>query len=279
MPEPESILQCPVCQGPLLQTDNGLACDKGHQFDQARQGYVNLLLVQQKKSRAPGDDKEMVLARSRFLEIGRYQPLADELLKATEKFWPDVQHWVDLGCGEGWYTKQLAQTHPTTQGYGLDISKQAIQAACKRSKKICWLVGSAANTPFMPQSLEGATVLFSGIYGDELLRVLKPGGMVVTIGTDSDHLLSLRQTLYPKIRQSEFNARRYLPERFSLEYEKEVKFEWIPDSEQELNDLLTMTPHHWRVSPERKTKINELINLPMIAHFRIQVWQLDSAAG
>jgi 23S rRNA (guanine745-N1)-methyltransferase len=279
MAEPESILQCPVCRQPLRVNDTGLYCDHGHQFDRARQGYVNLLLVQQKKSRQPGDDKQMVQARSRFLETGRYQPLADQLLKATDKFWPDVEHWVDLGCGEGWYSQQLRKSHPNADGYGLDISKQAIQAACKRSNNLTWLVASAANTPFQPQSLEGATVLFSGIYQEELLRILKPGAILLTIGTDSEHLLSLRQKLYPEVRQSEYSARRYLSERFSLEYEKEVKFEWIPDSEQELNDLLTMTPHHWRVSPEQKSKINELINLPMIAHFRIQVWQLDSAAG
>jgi len=266
-------LQCPVCQQPLHTEGNSLRCQQGHCFDKAKQGYTNLLLAQHKRSRSPGDDKAMVDARSRFLALGRYQPLADTLLKKIEKFWPDANHWLDLGCGEGWYTHQIQQDLPNTQGIGIDISKEAVAAAGKRSKDITWLVASGSRIPLFDDSVDAGALLFTRIFASELSRVIKPGGSLVTVGSGEEHLLQLRQTLYPKVNQSNFDAAKELEPLFKLDYQKEIKFEWIPDSEQELLDLLTMTPHHWRATTERKSQIVELINKPMIAHFMLQIWE------
>ena len=49
------MLACPICSEPLNAVDNGVACPAGHRFDRARQGYLNLLPVQHKNSRDPGD--------------------------------------------------------------------------------------------------------------------------------------------------------------------------------------------------------------------------------
>ena len=268
-----NLIQCPVCANPLDINDLGLSCEQGHQFDYSRQGYYNLLLVQHKKSKNPGDDKNMVTARTKFLELKRYQPLADAIQHTCQKFWPDVQSWVDIGCGEGWYTRQVLEKLPGTQGYGLDISKFAVQAACKRSQKITWLVGSANRLPFFSNSMEGALVLFSRIMPDEIIRVLKPGGILITAGTGPDHLIQLRQLLYPEVNQRVFDARDQLPPQFEGLYDKEISFEWIADSEDELNDLLTMTPHHWRISPQQRHRLPELINQTLTGQFRLQAWE------
>ena len=73
------MLICPLCQASLAPVDNGVACNLGHRFDRARQGYLNLLPVQHKNSRDPGDNAAMVEARRRFLEGGHYAPLARRL--------------------------------------------------------------------------------------------------------------------------------------------------------------------------------------------------------
>lgn len=39
--------RCPLCAQPLAEEGNCLRCAAGHSFDIARQGYVNLLNVQQ----------------------------------------------------------------------------------------------------------------------------------------------------------------------------------------------------------------------------------------
>lgn len=61
------MLICPLCSAALGEVDNGVACPAGHRFDRARQGYLNLLPVQHKKSLDPGDNAAMVEARRQFL--------------------------------------------------------------------------------------------------------------------------------------------------------------------------------------------------------------------
>ena len=50
--------RCPICAGDLALLQDGARCPLGHQFDRARQGYINLLPVNHKGSREPGDGAE-----------------------------------------------------------------------------------------------------------------------------------------------------------------------------------------------------------------------------
>ncbi|MHB8820900.1 MAG: putative RNA methyltransferase, partial [Pseudomonadaceae bacterium] len=119
------MLICPICQAPLSAVDNGVACPATHRFDRARQGYLNLLPVQHKNSRDPGDNQAMVEARRRFLDGGHYAPLARRLAELAAERAP--RRWLDIGCGEGYYTAQLAAALPRAEGYALDISREAIK--------------------------------------------------------------------------------------------------------------------------------------------------------
>ncbi|AJQ96753.1 putative RNA methyltransferase [Gynuella sunshinyii] len=279
MDKTQPVLKCPVCSQPLDNTDFGLACAAPHTFDRAKQGYVNLLMSNHKRSRSPGDDKEMVTARTRFLDLQRYQPLIEAVIHCADKFWPDVQSWVDLGCGEGWYTQRLNEHLDFAKAFGLDISKHAVMAACKRSRQIDWYVASSARTPFMDQSMDAALILFAQLEPQELIRILKPEGSLIIAGAGSDHLLPLRELLYEQVNFNHFDPSTQLAPQFELAYDKEIKFEWIPENDQELYDLLAMTPHNWRVKPEKKEAITELTGKLMTGHFRVQVWELVSSAG
>jgi len=68
-------LICPICQLPLEAQGRSLRCGRNHSLDVARQGCVNLLPVQQKRSLHPGDTREQVLSRRAFLESGAYAPI------------------------------------------------------------------------------------------------------------------------------------------------------------------------------------------------------------
>ena len=59
-------LICPICQLPLFCEGRSLRCGRNHSFDVARQGYVNLLPVQQKRSLHPGDTREQVFPVGSF---------------------------------------------------------------------------------------------------------------------------------------------------------------------------------------------------------------------
>ena len=72
-------LLCPICGETLINDDRRWVCPRRHSFDIARQGYVNLLAVQQKHSLHPGDTRQQVLARRSFLDGGFYAPIADAL--------------------------------------------------------------------------------------------------------------------------------------------------------------------------------------------------------
>ncbi len=117
------MLICPLCRAPLHDHDQGVACSAGHRFDRARQGYLNLLPVQHKKSRDPGDNQAMVEARRRFLDAGHYAPIRERLAALAVDRAPT--RWLDIGCGEGYYSARLAEALPAAEGYALDISREA----------------------------------------------------------------------------------------------------------------------------------------------------------
>lgn len=138
-------LVCPVCGLPLVKQDRSYVCENRHSFDIARQGYVNLLTVQQKHSLTPGDTREQVLSRRSFLEQGHYAPIADTLVDAAQRHGVSGEI-LDIGCGEGYYSTRLAHALglPLT---GLDISKEAVRCAAAKYKDARWLCATAAHIP------------------------------------------------------------------------------------------------------------------------------------
>ncbi len=120
------MLTCPICSAPLSTADNGVVCPANHRFDRARQGYLNLLPVQHKNSRDPGDNQAMVEARRDFLNAGHYAPVARRLAELAAERSP--ARWLDIGCGEGYYTAQIAEALPHADGYALDISAKRSSA-------------------------------------------------------------------------------------------------------------------------------------------------------
>ncbi len=175
-------LCCPLCGQAFVELDKPLRCPEGHSFDVARQGYVNLLPVQHKKSKAPGDSKEMVDARQCFLDSGVYLPIAQMLLRTVDSLLPngDVT-LLDAGCGEGYYLNYLAAhlNNESASLIGVDISKPAIVAAARRNKAITWIVGSNKQLPVVPASLDVIICMFGYPMYEAFAKVLKPGGKVL----------------------------------------------------------------------------------------------------
>ncbi|MBW6453984.1 MAG: hypothetical protein K0A92_09425, partial [Methyloprofundus sp.] len=101
---------CPICQTPLVNIlpAQSYECVNNHRFDIAKEGYINLLPAQHKKSKEPGDSKEMMRARRNFLEAGFYQPLAQAISSIIDQYLADTPklHILDMGCGEGYYSRQ-----------------------------------------------------------------------------------------------------------------------------------------------------------------------------
>jgi 23S rRNA (guanine745-N1)-methyltransferase len=238
------MLTCPLCTAMLAKADNGMVCPSGHRFDRARQGYLNLLPVQHKNSRDPGD----------FLNEGHYAPVAARLAELAASHWP--RRWLDIGCGEGYYTAQIAQALPRADGYALDISREAVKRACKRAPGVNWLVASMARIPLADASCQFLTSVFSPLDWQEAKRVLSPGGGLMRVGPTSGHLMELREALYDEVR--EYVDDKHLaqvPEGMHLEHSETLAFKLkLIDGPSRAN-LLAMTPHGWRASAERRTAV------------------------
>ena len=245
---------CPLCHAPLSRSDNHYSCPQQHQFDLAKEGYVNLLPVQFKRSRDPGDSAEMMQARRAFLDAGHYQPLRDAIAERLRHAAP--QALLDIGCGEGYYTGQLAAALPEAEGYALDISREAVKRSAKRHPQITWLVASMARLPLESASLDLIASVFSPIDWNEAARVLRTGGGILRLGPARDHLLELREKLYDEVREYQDDKHlNDLPAGFSLAHSEQLSFRLPLDSRQAREDLLSMTPHGWRVNAERREQV------------------------
>lgn len=255
-----------------------------HPFDVAKQGYVNLLPVQQKKSKAPGDSQQSIEARKRFLNAGHYQPLKElicqkmmTLLSANNAAIHQNDkaiNWLDIGCGEGYYTQAMAKTGMDTL-IAADISKPAVVELAKDSKMrsrlwsqyaqeqsadsaaIYPLVTSAAHLPLQAQSMTGISSIFSPILPEAFAKVLRDDGYLIVAKPNAGHLAAMRSALFDDVR--EHDSDKFLEE--LAPYFQLLETHYVDAklslSEAELLDLMTMTPYAYRARSNNRQKLLE----------------------
>ncbi|TXT32377.1 MAG: 23S rRNA (guanine745-N1)-methyltransferase [Rhodocyclaceae bacterium] len=270
---PFQSLACPLDGAPLNCHGATWRCAAGHNFDIASQGYANLLPVQQKRSLDPGDSKEMVAARRRFLNAGHYQPIAAAVSRAVLAETPAnaTISCLDAGCGEGYYLRQLAAASGDGQTLallGLDISKWAVLSAAKQDKRPNWLVGSNANLPVLPATLDLILCMFGFPVHGEFARVLKPGGVLLQVDAGQDHLRELREIIYPALKP-ERPADTQVPAGFCWLSTEIVRFPLAIDGAEPIADLLAMTPHLYRASAEGRERAAALTALAVTVDVRL----------
>ncbi len=267
-------LRCPVCRDELTAKPDGARCVQGHHFDRARQGYLNLLPVHKKRSANPGDNVQMVEARSRFLNSGLYQTPATALVTKALASLNQCTNavLVDAGCGEGYYTQALHQALADQQPdnrstvIGFDISRAAIQHCCRRSRELNrnshWLVASVADIPLLDQSVDIITCVFSRIDWQEFARILKPGGQLLVLNPGAEHLWELRQHIYTDVRPyPEDKLLGQMPAEFVLSEQVPVEDQLQLATSATILDLLAMTPHYWHIKPEQRAQLETLQQL------------------
>lgn len=248
-------LVCPICGELLDKEERSFRCLKNHSFDIARQGYVNLLPVQNKRSLNPGDTREQVLARRRFLEAGFYAPISHALNELAKDCRGPV---LDAGCGEGYYSARLAKSMGA-ELVGLDISKEAVRCAAASYKDALWLCASAARLPVQDGSVGLITSLFAMTDSAEFHRALIPGGHFIRVLAAPDHLLGLKSVIYEQVFQKEKEGVGLLPG-FTLQKTVPVQFEFTVEGQQVL-DLLSMTPHVYRIGKAGADRLRQTQSL------------------
>ncbi|ADZ91725.1 putative RNA methyltransferase [Marinomonas mediterranea] len=263
-------LVCPLDQEELEQDGRSLRCPDGHVYDIAKSGYVNLLPVQKKHSKDPGDSKEMVASRKQFLDTDAYLPIIESL----HSFFLNGQatHSVlDAGCGDGYYLSKLIEANQANEksvaGFectGIDISKWAIISASKRTKAVSWVVASNANIPSKNECYDSVLCAFGFPVFSEFHRVLSPSGKLVLVESGPNHLIELRKILYPTIKDYRQTYSSGI-EGFQCDQEKKVTFEFQLESQEAIARLLSMTPHMHKAPYEGRQKVYELDRLTLTA--------------
>lgn len=276
--------RCPLCQLALMSTPSGYQCANRHQFDRAKEGYVNLLPVQQKKSLDPGDSAEMIQARRSFLEAGFYQPLSDavndmlaSVLKNTVT--PTL---LDIGCGEGYYSNRIQSFIQTQQAedlnapepavslYGIDISKAAIKAAAKKYRQLKFAVASSYHLPFADQSFTALLRIYAPSQSSELTRVCQANGWLCTVTPGPQHLIELKQKIYqePRLHSADIAEEAG----FSHQRRQQLSWNWQPQSATQLEQLLQMIPLGYRLTADVRQHL--MTELPAITlDFYLDLYQ------
>lgn len=275
---PFQALACPLDGEPLQRQGTSWRCAHGHSFDIARQGYTHLLPVQKKRSRDPGDSKAMVAARRRLLNSGLYQPIAEAVSRAAlaDTSPTATISCLDAGCGEGYYLRQLAAAAtdgPTLAILGLDISKWAALAAAKQGSAgaeegVNWVVGSNANLPVLPGTVDRLLCLFGFPVYAEFARVLKAGGQLLQVDAGPDHLRELREIIYPSLKPQTLDTLE-APEGFSALPGETICYTATLNGSEQIADLLAMTPHLYRASAEGRARAAALSELTMTVEAKL----------
>ena len=267
--------QCPLCHQALVRQQQTYRCENNHQFDVAKEGYVNLMPAHHKRSKDPGDNKEMMQARRRFLEGQYYQPMQQRVAKlAAEKLKESQHRLLDIGCGEGYYTDQiqrsLAAQSPHTQVYGLDISKVAIRYAAKRYLNCAFFVASSHRVPFHDASLDAIVRIYAPCKAPELFRCLDENGVVITVTPAGRHLYQLREEIYDTVRLHDETPESL--DGFELEHEERLHYP-MQLSDGAAFDLLQMTPFAWKASDQLREKLQSAQDYTCEADFMLRVYR------
>ncbi len=263
-------LICPYCAEPLARDAGAFRCGHGHSFDIARDGHAHL-----RRTRNSGDSAEMLRARRAFLDRGHYAPLATTVSRAVEGYlrstpapaaaphrhaggeWETV-HILDSGCGEGYYLEQLrthlADTMPEKRYrlWGVDSSPDAARMTARRCRDATVVVADCKDAlPFATGSLDVLITIFAPRNPAEFARVLVPGGLLLIVVPDDDHLAEVRERVR-LIGIEEQKVRHVLGSLTGFFSTLEVSALKIALelSPEDLSHLVTMSPSH-RHQPER----------------------------
>ncbi len=264
----EHLYCCPICDNELRLESRSFRCGNNHSFDQAKEGYVNLLPVQHKHSKDPGDNKDMVNARRTFLESGFYQPLRDHLVELYQKL-GNHGPVLDAGCGEGYYTN--AHKTADNQVFGVDIAKNAVRIAAKKYKDCHFSVGSIAKLPFSEQKFSWLYSIYAPIKAEEFSRILSDHGYLVTVTPGEDHLWQLKSLIYQTPKKHNIDKQELSG--FTLVKEERLNYEMTFEKTEQSLSLLAMTPFAFKTSDALFTALEQTQPFHCVADFMIRVYQ------
>lgn len=255
---------CPNCKNKLLKVNKSYQCINKHSFDIAKEGYINLLLNKGNS----GDNKLMVKARKDFLDKGYFNNLANQILNEIINLNLKNPSILDVGCADGFYTNTISKINPNI--LGIDISKEAIKLAAKAYKNIEFIVANSKDLPISNSSVDIILSIFSPVFIDEVIRILKDGGILIKITPNSNHLLEMKKIVYENV----YYTKEKLIEdnRLILIKSSELSYK-LNVSNADLNNLITMTPYYYKTKPSDIYNLEKIERLDITFDFCISIYK------
>ena len=237
-----SAFACPICQESMTLVESSLKCSNRHSFDLAKFGYVNL--APQIKQSA-NYDKENFQNRQQILEAGFYQNILKGIsdILATK---PSAKTVLDIGCGEGFYSRKLQESHSDKTFYAFDISKDSVQIAAKSEANwaVNWFVGDLARLPIKDTSMDILLDIFSPANYGEFRRVLSQNGILIKVIPTENHLKEIRQMVQDQLTKKDYSnqdIKEHFQEHFSIQSSQTASL-IKPITAEQRQALLSMTP-------------------------------------
>ena len=259
---------CPICQENLTLVESSLKCCNRHSFDLAKFGYVNL--APQIKQSA-NYDKENFQNRQQILEAGFYQAILEAVsdLLSNSK---NAKTILDIGCGEGFYSRKLQERHPDKTFYAFDISKDSVQIAAKSEPNwaVNWFVGDLARLPIKDASMDILLDIFSPANYGEFRRVLSKDGILIKVIPTKNHLKEIRQKVQDQLTKKDYSnqdIKNHFQEHFTILSSQTTSLTKTITAEQ-LQALLSMTPLLFHVD-QSKIDWNDLTKITIEAEILV----------
>ena len=233
-------LKCPICSSSFTLGNNSksMICSRGHNFDMAKQGYVNFCGGSMGKLY---EDKELFRARRNIYEAGFFRGVEEAVSGSLKELLNKEGSVIaEAGCGEGSLLSFLQRENPGHSYIGLDISKSAVKMAAQQNGQISWLVADVCKIPLKDGSIDCLIDMLTPANYGEFQRILKPGGYIIKIIPNDGYLTELRQRLGKKAYEDK-EVDKFFSRHFALICQKQIKYTFVCEpSVQE--DIYVMTP-------------------------------------
>lgn len=261
------VIVCPVCGGRLEPVGGSLLCfgaERRHTFDRASSGYVNLLPPGRKSNAGSGDRRDLVRARTDFLNTGKYDPVSDAVASFALRVAEGRECFVlaDFGCGEGYHTCRVAEALRSrgvpAVAVGFDASKYAVETGAKRASRLgiddtlSFFAGNYFHPPVAPSSVSCVVTMFAPVAYGAAEAILEKDGAMITVVPGPDHLIELRRLLYREVEVRSGDPA--IPDPFFVA--DRVRIRYGTDlSDAEAASLFGMTPFFCRAPAEARERV------------------------
>ncbi|MFI3226107.1 MAG: methyltransferase domain-containing protein [Clostridia bacterium] len=260
------MLICPKCKEKLTQEEKRYLCQNGHSFDISKSSHINLL-ISSKSGDDIGDNKEMVRARTNFLSRDYYKPLADKLCEIISV--EENISYLDCACGQGYYTKKIANSLKNSRSFATDISKHAVIYASKQDKNTQYFVGSVFDLPIQTDSIDALTSIFAPTANEEFARILSDKGRAIIVVAGNEHLFELKAKVYDNPYKNDEDKHDF--HNFVVKDKIKVTYKACIEQNEDIKHLFHMTPYAFKTSKEDALKLDSLENLEVTLDFAIFV--------